>query len=239
MKKLLIPLSVLLLLSSCAVHQGAISSSSLNRNVKYEDIAYGVSQTKQVLCIGGLSKDALVLEAKRELINNRPLKPNETYANFTVDFKRSFFPFFNKTKATVSADVVSFTDDSKADPYTDKYKERLSKKSLANELFEIGDSVYIDRNEDAVILSIEDIDKVRVLIKTPKGNSKTKLISTDKIYTKSKNYKGYKVGDMYIFSRTLNDNMVKTSGRIIALGLDKLIVKTGNGKFQYHDYINE
>ncbi|RXQ95625.1 hypothetical protein EO244_07115 [Ancylomarina salipaludis] len=239
MKKLLIPLALISLLSSCAVHQGIISSSSLNRNVKYEDIAYGVSQTKQVLCIGGLSKDALILEAKRELINNRPLGPNETYANFTVDFKRSFFPFVNKTKATVSADVVSFTDDSQANPYTDKYKDKLSKKSLANELFQIGDSVYIDRNEDAVILSVEDIDKVRILIKTKNGNSKTRLISTNKIYSKSKSYKGFKVGEMYIYSRSLNDNMVKTSGRIIALGLDEIIVKSNSGELKHLDYESE
>ena len=81
----------------------------------------------------------------------------------------------------MSADVVSFTDDLQADPYTEKYKQKLTRKSLANKLFEIGDSVYLDRHENGVIISIEDIDKVRVLIKTNKGNSKTKLLGTNKI----------------------------------------------------------
>ena len=236
MKKLLIPLSFILLLSSCAMHQGMISSSSLNRNVMYEDIAYGVSQTNKVFGFGGLSKDALVLEAKRELINNRPLKENEAYANFTVDYKRSFFPFYNQTKATMSADVVRFMDESLSDPYSEKYKRKLACKSLANELFVIGDSVSIDRLGEGVIVSIEDIDKVRVLIKTTKGNSKTKLFSTSKIFTKSKDYRGYKVGDMYIYSRSIKGNLVKTSGRIIALGLKKIIIKDAGGKRKTFDY---
>ncbi|MCZ4696135.1 hypothetical protein DWB61_15860 [Ancylomarina euxinus] len=236
MRKLILPLIIVLFLTSCATHQGMISSSALNRPVKYEDIAYGVSQTNQVLGLGGLSKDALILEAKRELINNRPLKQNETYANFTVDFKRSFFPFYNQTKATMSADVVSFTNDPLADPYTEKYKQKLTRKSLANELFEIGDSVYINYHENGVIVSIENIDKVRVLSKTASGNSKTKLYSTSKIYTKSKDYKGYKVGDMYIYSRNIKGSFVKTSGRIIALGLDEIIVKTGSRKLNVFNY---
>jgi len=218
------------------MHQGMISSSSLNRNVMYEDIAYGVSQTNKVFGFGGLSKDALVLEAKRELINNRPLKENEAYANFTVDYKRSFFPFYNQTKATMSADVVRFMDESLSDPYSEKYKRKLACKSLANELFVIGDSVSIDRLGEGVIVSIEDIDKVRVLIKTTKGNSKTKLFSTSKIFTKSKDYRGYKVGDMYIYSRSIKGNLVKTSGRIIALGLKKIIIKDAGGKRKTFDY---
>lgn len=238
MKKLLIPLSFILLLSSCAMHQGMISSSSLNRNVMYEDIAYGVSQTNQVLGLGGLSKDALIFEAKRELINNRPLKQNETYANFTVDFKRSFFPFYSQTKATMSADVVSFTDDLQADPYTEKYKQKLTRKSLANKLFEIGDSVYLDRHQNGVIISIEDIDKVRVLIKTKKGNSKTKILGTNKIYTMHKPYKGYKSGDMYLFSSSINGSQVETSGRIILLGVNEMIVRTGAGKLKSFEYKN-
>ncbi len=238
MKKLLIPLSFIILLSSCATHQGMISSSSLNRPVKYNDMAYGVSQTNQILGLGGLSKDALILEAKKELINNRPLKQNETYANFTVDFKRSFFPFYSQTKATMSADVVSFTDDLLSDPYSEEYKQKLTHKSLANKLFEIGDSVYLDHRKKGVIISIEDIDRVRVLIKTKKGNTKTKILSTKKIYTGEKSYKGYKVGDMYIFSRDLNGNTVETSGRIILLGMDEMIVKTGVGKLKRFEYKN-
>jgi len=238
MKKLLIPLSFILLLSSCAVHQGMISSSSLNRPVKYNDMAYGVSQTNQILGLGGLSKDALILEAKKELINNRPLKQNETYANFTVDFKRSFFPFYSQVKATMSADVVSFTDDLQSDPYSEQYKSKLAHKSLVNKLFEIGDSVYLDHHKQGVIISIEDIDRVRVLFKTKNGNTKTKILSVKKIYTCEKSYKGYKAGDMYLFTSNIKGNMVETSARIILLGMKEIIVRTGTGKLKRFEYKN-
>ncbi len=238
MRKLLIPLVFVTLLTSCATHNGMISSSSLNKPVVYEDIAYGVSQTNMILGFGGLSKDALILEAKKELINNRPLKENETYANFTVDFKRSFFPFYNSTKATMSADVVRFSADSQTAIYSDLYKHKLTSKSLANTLFAIGDSVYVDGKKKVVIISIEGIDRVRVLFKTDGGNSKTKIIKTHKIYTKNKAYKGYKVGEMYIYSRELKGREVKTSARIIAFGLNKLMAKDGNDKLIYFDYKN-
>ncbi len=78
MKLVVIFFSVALVLSSCvATHLRTISSTAVDKPVSYVDVAYGVAQTDKYFALGGLSQDALVLEAKRELYRNRPLKPNE------------------------------------------------------------------------------------------------------------------------------------------------------------------
>ncbi len=86
MKLIQMGLSILLavLISSCSTHFGSMSTPLLDEDYVYEDIAFGVSQTNHFFGIGGLSKDAVVLEAKRQLFLNRPLSKNESYANFRV-----------------------------------------------------------------------------------------------------------------------------------------------------------
>jgi hypothetical protein len=70
--------------------------------------ASGSSSTTKILGIGGLSKDALVADAKRNLLENYPLKENQTLANISVDFKNSYFLIVYLTKVTVTADIVEF-----------------------------------------------------------------------------------------------------------------------------------
>lgn len=233
MIKLLIILPTVLLFSSCAIHHGNISTSSLNRNVQYQDIAYGVAQTKTFFGIGGLSQDALVLEAKRELLKNRPLKAKEEYANFTIDFKRSFFPFYSPTKVTLSADVVKFTDDSAVNPITQNYKNKLSTRLLSNSLFEVGDSVQFDKTKIGSVISFSNNSHVIVEYKNKNDKVRTKILSIYRIYSTSKPYKGLRIGDRYIYS--LKDDS-KTSGKIVGLGIKNLIVKSNKGNIEYIDY---
>src|ERR1035437_4337245 len=131
MKKLLTSLTIICFMTSCVTyHQGAISSSTVSRTVKYQDIAIGVSQINKFWGLGGISKDALVLEARREMIKNRPLAPKEQYVNFTVDFKYTFWPIVSQTKVTMCADVISFSNDSTGEEvYSSKYKDKLLGKS--------------------------------------------------------------------------------------------------------------
>ena len=129
---------VIFVATFCATHNGTISPSTINQNVKYIDITYGVNQINKYFGLGGLSHDALVLEAKRELIKNRPLRQNETYGNFTIDFKNTYTLFYFQTKVTMSADVVRFSNDTVGEPYSQKYKSILNRNRYSNELFNMG-----------------------------------------------------------------------------------------------------
>lgn len=101
---------VALISNSCATHWGTMngSASLSSNNFKIVKMASGTASTKKIFGFGGLAKDALVLEAKKELMQNYPLKEGQALANVTVDFKNSFMFFVNTNKVTVTADVVEF-----------------------------------------------------------------------------------------------------------------------------------
>lgn len=108
--KSIFTLSILITLSSCAFHNGIMNSSaSLSaNNFKIVKFATGSSGTTKVLGIGGLSKDALVADAKKDLLQNNPLKDGQALANVTVDFKNTYLLIVITTKVTVTADIVEF-----------------------------------------------------------------------------------------------------------------------------------
>ena len=99
------------LFSGCAMHNGFMkNSASLSEpNFSYvKQSVSGMSGTMQVFAIGGLKKQALVEEAKKDLLKNNPLQPNQALANITVDWKYSFYIVVTKTECTVAADIVEF-----------------------------------------------------------------------------------------------------------------------------------
>jgi hypothetical protein len=63
------------------------------------------------LGIGGLTKNALVDEAKQDMLSKSPLKANQALANVTINYKGSYFvgPVYHTMVCTVTADVVEFT----------------------------------------------------------------------------------------------------------------------------------
>jgi hypothetical protein len=97
-------------MSSCAFHSGMMTgnASISNNNFRVVNFAEGHSQTTHILGIGGLKNPAIVLAAKRDLLENYPLKTGQALANITVDFKRTFFFLGMTTSATVSADIIDF-----------------------------------------------------------------------------------------------------------------------------------
>lgn len=113
-RKITIPAIVILLLSSCAVHFGAIESSvSLNQaNFKVVQSASGSAQTKVVFGIGGLKQEALVAEAKKELTKKANLTEGQVLANLTMDYKTTFYPPYIPVvmiqKVTITADIIEF-----------------------------------------------------------------------------------------------------------------------------------
>jgi len=106
-------LSITLLFSSCAAGlTGAMSGSaalSTNNFTYAQKNIQGKSQATYVLGIGGMKREAIVSEAKENMLANYPLKDGQAVANVVVDFKQSFFLGIVITvKCSVSADVVEF-----------------------------------------------------------------------------------------------------------------------------------
>ena len=114
-KKITIPAFVILLLSSCAIHFGALQSSvSLNQaNFKVVKTASGSAQTKVVFGIGGLKQEALVAEARKDLTAKANLTEEQVLANLTMDYKTTFYPAYLPVmliqKVTITADIIEFT----------------------------------------------------------------------------------------------------------------------------------
>lgn len=226
--KVILIIAISVLITSCgAIHNGAISSSSINRNVVYDDIAMGVSKTYKVLGIGGMSRNTLIMEAKCNMIWNRPLSKNEEYANITIDFKRSYFLIFTQTRVTIIADVVRFTGDTVSEVYSKKYRNRIESKNYENDLFYLGDTVVNLFLKEGVISSFVNNNKVKITYKTRDGELKTENRFYKSIYTDRKSYKGLKVGDSYNYC--MPGSSVKISAKIIAFGLKNLLIENAQG----------
>lgn len=112
MKNTLIILAASLLLGGCATHGGYVTNSaslSTNNFAYVSKTVQGVAKATYVLGIGGLSRQALVEEARRDLLENYHLKDNQALVNITVSFKATFvIPIFMEHKCTVSASIVQF-----------------------------------------------------------------------------------------------------------------------------------
>jgi len=97
--------------SSCAMHTGYMSNSVSLADANFSYVQQSISgyaETTHVFGIGGLEKEALVEEAKKEMLKNNPLQPNQALANLTVNWKNSFYVVVMMQKCTVTADVVEF-----------------------------------------------------------------------------------------------------------------------------------
>lgn len=104
---------LLSLVSGCALHTGMMSNSAQlsHANFTYVKMGlYGTCQTTRVLGFGGVFKADLVEEAKKEMLLEFELQPNQALANVTVDWKHGRYILVKTTKCSVSADVVEFVD---------------------------------------------------------------------------------------------------------------------------------
>lgn len=110
MRALIFTLLVCFFTSSCAFHSGMMTGNAAisDSNFQYVALAKGTATTTHFLGIGGLKKDALMFEAKKDLLRRYPLRKGQALANVTVDVKRTFVFIVMKTRATVTADVIDF-----------------------------------------------------------------------------------------------------------------------------------
>lgn len=114
MKKLIYSLIAVLALSGCvSMHTGiTASSASLSKNnfIYVAKSVQGTATVTQFIALIPGAKEALVNDAKQEILKRYPLKDNQVLSNITIDFKSSLIlgPLVRKTKCTVTADVVEF-----------------------------------------------------------------------------------------------------------------------------------
>jgi len=233
MNRLLLVMCILGLSTSCTVHRGTVSMSLLEKNMKYQDVAFGVFQFYKILGFGGLSQDAVIYEAKKEMYKNYPLSPDETYANFTLDITKTFYIVFSQIKVTMTADIVKHIDKSDNKPYSIKYMDIIGKMNESDvKLFEVGDTVIHDLEKDGIIISFVKEDEIRILFKTKKGESNTKNVSIFEIHTNKKDYNGNKIGGIYSFEEIINGEKVILTGEIIGIGINSILIKNKEGKLQ-------
>lgn len=149
-KKIVVILIAIALSSCSAVYMGTTtgSASLSSNNFKVVRMATGTASARSILGIGGTGKEALVHEAKKDLLQNNPLSEKQALANMTVDLKNSFVFIVHTQKATVSADIVEFIEQTPQKPDTkipDNNKP-VGKKSVDNKPTE---SKAVDNKSDA------------------------------------------------------------------------------------------
>lgn len=116
MKQLTFFSLIIILFSSCfAVHHGYLQSSAQLSSANYTMVkrsVQGKATTTIVLGIGGLSKEALVAEAKENLMREHKVTDKQLLANVSVDWKVVTTPIYFavwQRQCTVTADIIEFT----------------------------------------------------------------------------------------------------------------------------------
>lgn len=223
-----------LILSSCAFHSGTYSSTPLEQPMYYKDIALGVSSAKRFFGIGGISKDALIYEARQNMQRNRPLEGNEIYNNTSVDIKTTHVGFFNKTKVTVISDVLAPKDSITQESYSQHYLNTTQSITVTedlnfeDELFTIGDSVIFNLAHSAELIGFDTKGKDKAVLKyyTSSGDVRTKTVKLKRLFTIIPSYKGYSLGDHL------------TGGKIIAFGRTSALVQDNDGDILHFPYLH-
>jgi len=116
MKKSIIKISILIsliaILDSCAFHHGMMQGSAIlssNNFVYIKRDVSGSSAAHYFLGLGGLSKDELVAEAKKDLITKNKIQGNQTLLNISVGWKQTMvFPLILSNRCIVTADIIEY-----------------------------------------------------------------------------------------------------------------------------------
>ena len=224
MRNFIILITFTLFITSCATHMGVMSgnASISDANFNLKGLAIGTSKTTHVLGIGGLGKDALILEAKRNLYTNYPLKQGQALANVTVDIKRSFFPFVATTKATITADVIDFNnkpDDSSFDAFNKQFNKTYIGPFTPNQ------KVGVNKLKNVEVATVVESDKKRstILIQNKNGNYRLKKVKNKKLFGYNEDSTDkYKIGETVKFE--LNGKTY--AGTIQGINDDIVIVYT-------------
>jgi len=197
-----------------------------SNNFKIIEFAHGTSTTTHILGIGGLSSDALVLEAKRNLLRSSPLRKGQALANITVDFKRAYYFLVNKTTVTVTADIVDFNNDPDLDNEIEEFNNQLQKDVYKS--FDIGEDVFtvvLDISTRAKLLAVGKF-RCTLMYDDINGGSSTEKVMNYLVFksnpdVRNKTHFGYDIGDKVKISlfKDLGSGIQKISTIATILGL--------------------
>ncbi|GEM_PF-184268 len=228
--------SLFFLLSSCAFHSGMISSSQLSSKTfyQYEGISVGYAKATYFLGIGGLRKDALLNDAKRNLYLSYPLKPNQVFDNLTLDTKSTYILPFSKVEMILVADVVEL-DSGHQISMRDGYRKVLTQSATSSKdylfnyepvlLLENGKAyrgrvVSINRG-NATVFYVNSEGLIRVGNK--RYNDVYKISNLESLQTKI----GVELGEEWNFSLLRsNKSSYNLRGKVIGINSARLLIET-------------
>jgi hypothetical protein len=200
LKTTLLPFLVIAL-SSCAFHSGTMNYEIPNKPVVHKDFVLGVSQSSKFLVFGGVAKDALISEARQNLIETRPLEGFEQYNNIVIDVKNVYFIIGSKTKVTITADIIEPKDSVNQETYSQDYLAKTNYYSnYKDSIFQVGDTIYRNKDGDiGLLISFEGEcnKKVRIQYTSKRGNLKTTLKNRDKVFFIRPQYNDLELNQKY------------------------------------------
>jgi len=106
--------SITLLFSGCAFHGGYTTNRTevvlSEKNFKLVNSVQGYSKATYIFGIGGLVRQAMIAEARADMLSKANLTGAKAIVNEVVEVKSSLFPIVRTYEVTVSAHIVEFTE---------------------------------------------------------------------------------------------------------------------------------
>lgn len=236
--KHVIALLSIVLFYSCALHHGSITSTASHcqdKNIEYADVAVGYSKVIYLFGFGGMHKDALVNEAKRNLFGSYVLKNGQSFENTTLDFRVFLLGPFVKMEAIVVADVVQ-RDSSYKVSYSNAYRNFvISGTNTSKEGFKLNESVLYNRGNayKAKIVRLNR-QKANLFYINSRGAVKVKNVAYHDIYRTytpagfEEKY-GYKLHDTVNFVvGTVATEVGAPGGEVVGINDTNILLKINN-----------
>lgn len=119
MKNIILLFICSVILTGCATHNGLTDNRNIHgtqvvlseRNFKVVANVKGESETTYVFGFGGLSRSAMIAEAKAQILERADMiGKSRALVNETVEVKSSVYLIVMKRKVTVTAQVVEFVN---------------------------------------------------------------------------------------------------------------------------------
>jgi hypothetical protein len=229
------------LFSSCAIHQGTLVNSSASvhdAEITYRDIAVGYSKSSYVLGIGGLSKDALVFESKRNLMLNYPLKENEFFNIVSLDQKVTFLFLYSRNEVIITADIMESSG--KKIVIDEAYSKWLATNTQVSvDNFSIKEQVLLLRKNVLIRGRIVAVDKssARVFYFDSHGKMQVNKVSYSSLFKAENsegmtNEPGMRVGDEgYYQINWQSGKPYSVYGKILGINNEMLLIET-DGKYK-------
>lgn len=234
---------ILLVASSCAFHNGIITSTQLSntKKVEYVDIAVGYSSTQYFFGIGGLKKDGLINEAKRNLYLSYPLRPGQSFENLTLDQKRTIIFPYQKLETIIVADVVE-RDTNQMITYGKNYLDLQNKSNpYKKSYFKLNNEVAFSLSNNVTtpifngkIVRLKESSAIIFYINEA-GSFKIKNVQYTKLFKSGKNDAPegleFKNGDVIAYTYVEASGQTATLyGYLIGMNSKYALVQTSQGR---------